>query len=131
MGPAGVVGGFARLGCEVGWRHRISRLLRRQRILALFNLVLQPRIRVALGRVSAVREGLGPLLARRVLEELDDEGLLVVQHLMGVTPHLALQPRLLCRAFPTRRGLLLRLGVFGVALRPVLVSVAWKQGMQI
>lgn len=81
--------------------------------------------------MSAVREGLGPLLPRRVLEELDDEGLLVVQHLVGVTPHLALQPRLLCRTLPTRRRLLLRLGVFGVALCPVLVPVAWKQGMKI
>lgn len=78
-----------------------------------------------------MREGLGPLLAWRVLEELDDEGLLVVQHLVGVPPHLALQPRLLRRTLPARRRLLLRLGVFGVALRPVLVPVAWKQGKEI
>lgn len=78
-----------------------------------------------------MREGLGPLLPRRVLEELNDEGLLVVQHLVGITPHLALQPRLLCRTFAARRRLLLCLGVFGVALSPVLVPMAWKQGMYI
>lgn len=132
MCPAGVVGGFPRLGCEVGWRRRIPRLLRRHRVLALLHLALQ--IRVALGRVSTVREGLGSLLARRVLEELNDEGLFVVQHLVGVPPHLPLQPRLLCRTLPARhrcRRLLLRLGVLGVTLCPVLVPVAWKQGMYI
>lgn len=77
-------------------------------------------------------EGLRPLLPRRVLEEFNDKGLLVVQHLVGITPHLALQLGLLCRTFTASRRLLLCLGdhgVFRVALRPVLVPIAWKQGM--
>lgn len=132
MGPRGAVIGFPCLCPCVGWWHRIALLLGWQRVLALLDLGLQPWIGVALGGVSAVREGLRPLLPRRVLKELDDERLLVVQHLVGVTPHLALQLGLLHRPLAACRRLLLRLGchgIFRVALRPVLVPIAffWRR----
>lgn len=88
---------FGSCGRRMLGRHRTSWFLSRHCNFAFFNFCLQDGINLILGRMATVCERLWSFLPGRVIiKELNDKGLLVVEHFLGITSNLALEFGLLC-----------------------------------